>query len=299
MQKSIRLILGFMITWQLFGCGQKAAARKEAEQNIPVRVSKVQLRDLNEIIEYAGDIKAQDEVMVYPKVSGKIIEKVKEEGAAVKKGEAIAYIDRDEVGLKFEKAPVDSPLDGVVGRVYVDLGQNVGRDTPVALVLNPDKMKIALDIPEKYLSKISLGDEAKITVDSYQGEVLVGKVTRISPVVNLENRAAPIEITLDNQGRELRSGMFARVTLVVEKHSAVPVVMKESIIGKEPNTYIYLIENNKAVLKKIMVGAHQGPYYQVKEGVQEGDSAVIMGQGRLHDNAQVLVEEDNSQGDLQ
>ena len=160
-------------------------------------------------------------------------------------------------------------------------------------------MKIALDIPEKYLSKISLGDEAKITVDSYQGEVLVGKVTRISPVVNLENRAAPIEITLDNQGRELRSGMFARVTLVVEKHSAVPVVMKESIIGKEPNTYIYLIENNKAVLKKIMVGAHQGPYYQVKEGVQEGDSAVIMGQGRLHDNAQVLVEEDNSQGDLQ
>jgi hypothetical protein len=61
-------------------------------------------------------------------------------------------------------------------------------------------------------------------------------------------------------------------------------------MGKEPDNYVYLIENNKAMTKKIILGIHDGPYYEVREGIKEGDLVVIVGQQRLYDNAPVTVE---------
>ncbi|MBU2222099.1 MAG: HlyD family efflux transporter periplasmic adaptor subunit, partial [Candidatus Omnitrophica bacterium] len=162
--------LSFLLPALLFflvlsGCFKKEEIKVNPVQPIPVKVIKSELKDLNKVLEYVGDIKAQDEVMIYPKVTGKIIEKLKDEGVVVNKAEAIVYIDRDEVGLKFNKAPVESPIAGLVGRVYVDIGSNVSPQTPIALVVNMDKVKISLDIPEKYIPSVYLGQDALINVD--------------------------------------------------------------------------------------------------------------------------------------
>jgi len=293
---SSRFTVAFILIFTFLlvsGCQVKKVEKKEVQETIPVKVTRVELRELDEVLEYVGNIKAQDEAIVYPKVSGKITKKVKVDGERVDKGEILAYIDRDEVGLKFEQAPVESSLAGILGKMYVDIGQNVNAETPIALVVDIDKVKIDLDIPEKYIPKVSLGQEAKIMVDAYPQEIFTGKATQISPLVNLENRAAPIEISLDNQNQRLKSGMFARVSLIVERHPSVPVILKEAIMGKEPDTYVYLIDNNKAVMKKITLGIHSGPYYEVLEGIKEGDLVVIVGQQRLYDNAPVTVEMGN------
>ncbi len=294
--RSLMFKVSFLIITSIIflGCQKKEIKKQETPQIIPVKVSRVELKELVESIEYVGNVKAEDEVIVYPKVSGKIIEKIKQDGSPVDKEEIIAYIDRDEVGLKFERAPVKSPLAGVVGRIYVDIGSNVGTQTPIALVVNMDKVKINLDIPEKYLSKVTLGQFAKISVDAYSGDCFMGLITKISPVVDLITRTAPVEITLDNPGHLLKSGMFAKVNLIIEKHSNVPVILKESVIGKEPDTYTYVVEDKKAVLRKISLGIRQGPYYEVKEGLKEGDAVVIMGQQKLYDNAPVNAEEENA-----
>jgi len=283
----------------VMGCQKKEPVKSQQQEAIPVRVEKVQTRELAETLDYVGNIKAQDEAIAYPKVSGKIIEKLKGDGSAVSKGEAICYIDRDEVGLKFERAPVESPLSGVVGRIYVDLGQHVNAETPVALVVDISKVKISLDIPEKYLPKVSLAQEATIMVDAYPQEEFSGTVTKVSPMVSLENRAAPVEITLENQDQRLKSGMFASVSLTIEKHPLVPVILKEAILGKAPDTYVYIIENNKAIMRKITLGIHSGPYYEVREGIKEGDLVVIVGQQRLYDDAPVTAEiaTNNEQGE--
>jgi len=163
-------------------------------------------------------------------------------------------------------------------------------------VVNIDKVKIGLDIPERYLPKVSLSQEAEIRADAYPQEVFTGEVIKMSPVVSLENRAAPIEITLNNQDQRLKSGMFARASLIIERHASIPVILKEAIMGKEPETYVYLIENNKAVMKKVTLGIHSGPYYEVREGIKEGDLVVIVGQQRLYDNAAVALEINNGNG---
>ena len=285
----LRITSLLLILLLTFGCQPKPELEKTPE-TIPVKVLKVKAQDLAEALEYVGNIKAQDEAVVYPKVSGKISEKVKVDGSPISKGETIAYIDRDEVGLKFEKAPVQSPLSGIVGRTYVDIGQNVAQQTPIALVINMDKVKIALDIPEKYLPRVSLGKQARISVDAYPEEEFSGEVTKISPVVDLTTRSAPVEITLDNPQHLLKSGMFAKVRLILEEHKNVPVILKEAVIGKELDLYVYVVENNKAILKKVTLGLRQGPYFEVRQGLEAGDLVVIMGQQRLRDGALVSAE---------
>ena len=289
MSKFQSMLIFMLCILLITGCQPKRELEKTPEV-IPVKVLRVQLKELSEALEYTGNIKAQDEALVYPKVSGKIMEKVKVDGSAVNKGETIAYIDRDEVGLKFEKAPVESPLSGIVGRVYVDIGQNVTVQTPIALVVDMDKVKIDLDTPEKYLPRVSKGQEAQISVDAYPQEEFSGRVTKISPIVDLATRSAPIEIIVDNPQHRLQSGMFAKVRLILAEHKNVPVILKEAVMGKEPDLYVYMVKDNRAILQKVTLGIREGPYYQVREGVKEGDLVVIMGQQRLKDKAQVSVE---------
>ncbi|MDD5449499.1 MAG: efflux RND transporter periplasmic adaptor subunit [Candidatus Omnitrophica bacterium] len=277
------------------GCRAKVEKTK-AEEAIPVKVSTVELRSLHEAIDYAGNIKAEDETLVYPKVSGKIAEKTREEGSQVVKGDIIAYIDRDETGLKFERAPVESPISGTIGRVYVDIGSSVTAQTPVALVVNMDKVKINLDVPEKYLPRVLIGQTATISVDAYPGKEFKGTVTKISPVLDLTTRSAPIEILVDNSEHRLQSGMFAKASLVIQEHKDVPVVLKEAVIGRVPNTYVYTVENNKASLKQVTTGIRQGPFTEITAGLKGGEAVVIMGQQRLRDGSSVEPEKEEAGG---
>ncbi len=302
--KYLVIILGVILLFPLGRSmmGKPGPRAEPQEEKIPVRVQKVYLKDIQRTLEYVGNVKAQAEVMIYPKVSGKIIEKVKEEGAEVNQGEVIAYIDRDEIGLKFEKAPVESPIKGVIGRVFVDIGSPVtapaagSSQTAVAMVIDMDTVTIDLDIPEIYLARIHLGQQAAISFDAYPGQTFTGTVKKISPVLNLLNRAAPIEIQIDNKDHRLKSGMFARVVLPIEKHAQVPVLIKEAVIGKEPEAYVYVIENEKAHLKKVTLGIRSAENIEASTGVQEGDWVVVMGQQRLYHNAPVYVEIDESPG---
>jgi membrane fusion protein (multidrug efflux system) len=284
----------FFVFSFISGCTQKQEDSRLnvlKEEVIPVKVVKVELQDIAKTLDYVGSIKARDEAQIYPKVSGKIIEKLKEESARVNKGDTIMYIDRDEVGFTFEKAPVESPLRGIIGRVYVDKGMSVTPQTPLALVVDIENVKIKLEIPEEYVPKLNMGQDAEINIDAYPEEKFRGKVSKISPVIESDTRSVPIEILVPNVGYRLKPGMFARVKLVLEEHKQVPVILKEAIIGKEPSYYVYIV-NNQAVSKRpVKLGLHKGPYYEVVDGLKQDDIIVIMGQQRLFDGAAVRTEE--------
>jgi HlyD family secretion protein len=280
----------FFMALIFMGCQERNKAVIEKE-SIPVRVINVQQQSIKKTLDYVDDVKAQDEAVIYPKVNGKIIEKIKEEGSSVSKGDVIAYIDRDEVGFKFEKAPVESPLSGTIGRVYVDKGTSVTPQSPIALVVDMDKVKIKIDITEEYLPGIALGQEAQISLQAYPDQKFMGVVSKISPVLDLETRTAPIEIIIPNSQHRLKSGMFAQVQLILEEHKDVPVIIKEAIMGREPEFYVYVVEANIAHQRNIKLGIHQGAYYEVVEGLKAGELVVVMGQQRLYEGAAVVAEE--------
>ncbi|MCC6449578.1 MAG: efflux RND transporter periplasmic adaptor subunit [Candidatus Aureabacteria bacterium] len=274
------------------GCGSRETEEKE---RIPIRAVHAAAETISRTLDYASTIEAWDKAEVFPKVNGKIIEKLKEDGEPIDKGEVIAYIDRDEVGFKFEKAPVESPLAGLVGRIYVDKGTNVTAQTAVALVVAIDQVKVRLDVPERYLPQVSIGQTARVRVDAYPGTVFDGTVTRISPVVEIETRTAPVEISIDNADHRLKPGMFAGVQLVLEQRENVLTVLQEAVIGREPDTYVFVVNDGVARVRNVALGLRENYRVEVREGLKAGDMVAVMGQERLRDGAAVSVEIDGEQ----
>lgn len=288
-RKTAKVLAGvFIVILVIRGCAGSGKIEKDGA--IFVRTVKVVPQDMKITLDYVGDIKAEDEAMVYPKVGGKVIEKIKEDGSRVAKGDVILYIDRDEVGFKFEKAPVESPLTGVVGRVYVDIGTQVTPQTPVAFVADMDRVEILLNIPEKYISKVSVGQTADVVVDAYPEDSFTGIVTKISPTVDLGTRTFPLEIDIDNADERLKPGMFARVRLAIGLHKDAMVVMKEAILGRGDYAYVYVLEGDVVRKKNVKLGARQGACYAVTEGLLPGEEIVVMGQQKLRDGAAVKAE---------
>lgn len=290
--KSNLLVLALIFTiLDLIGCQQNKPKAKEstAKEVIPVKAMMVKTADVRQTLDYVGNIEANNEAIIYPKVSGKVIEKLKQENTPIKKDEIIIFIDRDEVGLKFEKAPVVSTLDGMVGKLFVDIGQRVSPSTPVALVMDIEKVKIKLDLPEKYSTQLQLGLKAFIKVDASPKD-LEGELTKVIPVVDPSNRTLPIEISVKNSDYILKPGMYAQVRLILKEFKNTPVVIKEAILNLDSQPQVYVIENNKAKLRTIQLGLKEGPFYQVISGLKEGELVVIMGQEKLFENAEVKVE---------
>ena len=143
-----------------------------------VRTEKAAVRDIEEKLVLSGSIKALEEAVLYPRVAGKLRKNLLFEGQAVARDQAVALIERDEVGVNFEPAPVPSTINGVVGRTYLDPGSSVTPQTPVALVVNQSQVRIKVDLPERYLGRVSVGQTGHVAVDAYPAASSTARSTR-------------------------------------------------------------------------------------------------------------------------
>lgn len=281
-----KFILYTCVLLTLTGCGRIKAPEKD---KTPVRVTEVKLGDLKEELFYVGDIQAQDKAEVYPKVTGKLIENKVKEGDEVEKGDTIAMIDRDEIGFEFEPAPVVSPINGTVGRVYLDRGNQVSPQVQIAVIVNIDNVKVKIDVTEKDLPKLKIGQAVILKVDAYPDREFKGEVDRISPVLDIWSRTAPVEIVVPNPDGLLKPGMFARVWLVVKESLQVPYILKDAVIKKENGYYVFTVKENKAHISKITLGLEQDNNIEVTSGVKPGELVVVMGQSGLEEGTPVRV----------
>ena len=260
------------------------------EERILVEVVEVIKGNLKEIVSYTGDVEAKERIEVYPRVIGKIIKKNVVEGDRIKKGQTIALIDRDEPGFKFEPAPVDSLLAGIVGRVYVDLGARVTPQTPIALIVDMDNIRVKIDIIEKDIPKVRKGQKAQIKVDAYPEKVFTGKVWKISPVVDLESRTAPVEILIPNPKHLLEPGMFARVEIITREHKDTLVVPPKAVLEREGKRTVFIVEESRALLKEVETGLNNENNIEIVKGLNEGEEVIIEGNYGLTDGAKVKME---------
>jgi len=270
------------------GCGKKTAEIKKA--GIPVEVAVVQEKQLQEILKFTGDIEGKDQVQVYSKVPGKLIEYKVQEGEPIEKQDVIALIDRDVTGFKFEPAPVEAPISGVVAKTYLDQGDNVNPQVPVAVVADMDEVKVKIEIVEVDYPKVKLEQTAKVIVDAYPDKEFTGILSKFSTLVDPNTRTATAEITIPNPGHLLIPGMFARISLLVGEHKAL-VVPRDAIL-RLPGTgvyYCFKVEENQAKKALIELGIKENNDQEIKEGLKEGDLVILSGQGILQTGAAVEI----------
>ncbi len=278
------------------GCEKKHEAKSVAP--VAVDVAPVTKEKVAETLSFVGDIKAKDEAILYSKVSGKFIAYQVQEGQKVKKSDAVALIDRDELGYKYEEATVSASIDGTVGRTYLDRGAAVRLDTPVALIVAMDEVRIKIAVMERYFSKIQVGQTANITVDAYPGEVFVGQVTKESPVIDILTRTAPIEISVPNPDYRLTAGMFANVEIAVREDPNALVVPESAVVYGEGKNYVFTIADAVVRRKEVEIGVKTKAKVEIRRGLSTEDIVITAGQSGLQDGSLVTMKKQSS-ADLQ
>lgn len=247
-----------------------------------VQTEKVQLRDLKRQLLMSGNVKALEEATLYPRVSGKLLKNVLKEGDAVKRNQTVSLIERDEVGAVYEPVVVPSTITGVVGRVYLDPGENVTTTTPVALVVNQSTVRIEVDVPERYIGDLHKGQSAVLRVDALPGKDFEAKLNILSPVVDSMSRSMAVEFVAENPKALLKSGMFAKVDIALAEKKDAPSVSKKSVYTDEQGqTYVYIPSSDKkqAIRQNVTVGFDNNDYVEITDGLSTGEEILAFAYG--------------------
>jgi len=268
---------------------------KRAVEKISVKVMTLKREDLDLVLSYIGNIKAKDEINVFSKVTGKLAEYTLNEGDKVEKGQTIALVDRDETGLKYELARVESPISGILGKTLLDKGANIlpsaglSSGTALAIVVNMEEMIVRLDIPEADIPYVKKGLKSLLKVDAYPEENFQGEVTKVSEVVDPATRTLPIEITIPNPDHRLKSGMFARIRIIASQLKERLVILQDGLVQELGVSYVFVVEDHTAKKKKVTLGVKEDNKVEILEGLKEGQKVIIFGQQGLKDGSSVEI----------
>ena len=149
----------------------------------------------------------------------------------------------------FRGSNVVAPMDGVVLTKNVEIGESItsgvssfNAGTVLFTVADVSRMIVKAGVNEVDIGKIRVGMPVKVTLDAYPKVSFAGKIDRIAPAVRLDDkvRVFDVEIRLDAQGRELRSGMTANIEVMGEKKAKVLTVPVESVFKRDDQEIVYV-----------------------------------------------------------
>ena len=192
-----------------------------------------------------------------------------------------------------ENSVLRSPVEGVITARNYDEGDMYTMTAPLFVVEQIIPVKLLVAISESDYAKVHKGDEVEIVADALADKVFTGKINKIYPTIDPATRTFTVEILVSNPKKELRPGMFTRVTVKfgVNNNVVIPdvAVVKQQGSGER---FVYVLnEDGTVTYQKVVLGRRMGTEYEVLEGLSNGATIVTGGQIRLKDGIKVAVNE--------
>ena len=199
----------------------------------------------------------------------------------------------DELRIKLGKATVRSPINGFIGKRYVDAGAFASTNAPIVSVVDIAQVKLVANISEREFNRLQTGIQTRITVDAYPGEIFIGKLARLSPVLDPRTRMAEVEVEVANENFRLRPGMYAHVEMTTEYRKDSVVLPREALVGVGETAGVFVIQRDPsgdvARFVSVKAGLQDGDRVEILEGISEGQYAVTTGASGLTDGDVVTV----------
>ena len=151
---------------------------------------------------------------------------------------------------------------------------------------------LIINVSEAYYKFVKKGMTADIKLDVFGNENFGGKVSLVHPTIDSNTRTFPVEITINNQDRRVRPGMFARATLNFGTINNI-VVPDQAVIKQSGSAdrFIYILQQDGTVkYQKVELGRLMESAFEVISGIENGDQVVVAGQSRLINGTKVQVE---------
>jgi membrane fusion protein, multidrug efflux system len=185
-----------------------------------------------------------------------------------------------------------APFDGVMGARSVSPGQVIARNTTLTWLVDQDPVKVEINVPERFLGQLKLGQTIAIKVAAYPDRSFAGKVFFIAPFVDPVMRTALVKALLPNPGRELVPGMFASLDLTLKIRDQSLVIPEAALSKLLDDEYAMLFVRDAAgtaQLKRVKIGTRLPGKVEILDGLKEGDTVIVEGIQKLAPGVKVNV----------
>lgn len=173
-----------------------------------------------------------------------------------------------------------SPLRGTIVERNIAPGQSVEGQLVAFRIADLDHLWVELDVFERNLSKIRIGDRVELSPLAAQSEVLEGRVAHVGAVIDTETRSAPIRVEVDNRDRRLRAGQAvnARIHAASGGEERTTLLPSSAITFVDGKSTVFVKSGENAVrVAKLELGTTNGPETEVISGVNAGEEVVSEG----------------------
>ena len=193
---------------------------------------------------------------------------------------------------KLRDTVIIAPFSGLIVKRFINQGEYVSTmpPSPLFLIMNIDKVKTEIGLPEVHIAHINIGNPVDVTVDTYRGITFKGRISTINPMVDPVSRAFTVKVEIPNKDHKLKPGMFARVKIYPKIHKDALIVPFKSVMKREGNTVVFIIDGNTVRLRAVTAGINNEREIEVIDGLKEGEEVVVEGHYGMADNTKVRVE---------
>lgn len=187
-----------------------------------------------------------------------------------------------------------SPISGVITARNYDQG-DLYSGQPIFVVQQITPVKLLVGISESDYTKVKKGEEVEITADAIPGRTFTGKINKVYPTIDPTSHTFTTEVLVGNADRTLRPGMYARVKVEFGVNNSI-VVPDEAVVKMQGSGQrsVYVVSPDNTVNSVIVkIGRHFDRYYEILEGLNDGDIVATKGSSSLKDGAKVEISKNN------
>lgn len=201
--------------------------------------------------------------------------------------QASATFDLNRATLELKRrqlrdARIVAPFAGIAGERKISPGQVINRETLLTAVVDLDPVKVAVNVPERYLQRLKLGQPLEFSVAAFPGEKFRGEVYFISPQINENLRTALVKARIPNPDAKLRGGMFASLDLTLQVRDSAIVIPEPAIMSSGDNFSVFVVDKDgNAQTRPIQIGLRLAGRAEVVKGLAAGEIVVVEGIQKL------------------
>ena len=167
-----------------------------------------------------------------------------------------------------------SPIDGAVGQRQASVGEYLAPGAPVATLVRLHPLRLRVAVPEREAPAVQVGQTVKVTVEGDPTEH-GGRVARLSPAIQEQNRTLTIEAEIPNERGLLRPGSFARVSIITQAAQPVVMVPVSAIVTFAGIEKVIGVKDGKSVERRVQTGRREGERVEIVSGLAAGEPIVI------------------------
>ena len=221
------------------------------------------------------------------------IAKAKADLSSVQAKLKIAHAESRRVQSMCEYLQIRAPYDGVITERNFDLGALIqasksSDDKPVFTIVQSDKIRVFLDVPETDAGLVETGRKAIVKIPSLSGRIFEGTVARTSWALQAGSRTLRSEIDVSNESGTIRPGMYANVELTVAEKSDVLTLPKAAVMVAEGQSYCNSVSSDGSIIRKpIKTGIRSATEIEIVNGLDGTEDVVIANAAAFKDGQKV------------